>query len=97
MLEGAEAGRRLDYPLLALPGARLAKAWSVLANACGGVGPVPEGMSAVAALRHRSFGRAHAERKQRLLAAAEQFVAERGYRPPYWELLRLARETGAAH
>ena len=96
MLEGAEAGQRLGYPVFALPVARLAKAFSVLANALGRVGPVPEGMSAVSALHHRSFARAHADGKQRLLVAAARFARERGYRPPYWELLRLARETGCA-
>jgi hypothetical protein len=96
MLEGAEAGRRIGYRPLDLPGARVLKAWSAVENVFGGTGPVPEGMSAVAALRHRSFTRAHLEARQRLLDAAARFERERGYRPPYWELLRLARETGAA-
>ena len=32
----------------------------------------------------------------RLLEKAEKFRAERGYAPPYWELLRLAREVRKA-
>jgi len=35
----------------------------------------------------------HARLKKRLLAHAEKFKVERGYMPPYWELVRLAREV----
>jgi hypothetical protein len=31
----------------------------------------------------------------RLLAKADQFKKEKGYVPPYWELVRLAREAGS--
>ncbi len=96
MLEGAERGERLDYSRLALPAARLAKAWSVLMNACGRRGPVPEGMSAAAALRHRAFVRRHTSLRDEVLTRAEAVRRQQGYRPPYWELLRLARTAADA-
>ena len=37
----------------------------------------------------------HAAIKARILQKAAQFKTERGYAPPYWELVRLAREGRA--
>jgi hypothetical protein len=91
LLEGADRGERLGYNLWKLPFARLAKAWSVALNLLGKVGPVPEGMSATTALRVESLTQRHAELAARVLAAAKQFKTDRGYVPPYWELLRIAR------
>lgn len=93
MLEGAERGERLEHSLGMLPFARLAKAWSVGLNAFNTVGPVPEGMSATTALRVDQLKKHHAIIAARLMAAAEKFKAERGYVPPYWELVRMAREA----
>lgn len=94
MLEGAERGQRLGYNRWMLPGARLAKGWSVLLNWFGKVGPIPEGMSAATALRVKHLTATHATMSASAMAAAEQFKVERGYVPPYWELVRMA---GAAH
>jgi len=93
MLEAAERGERLDYDLLKLPLVRLAKAYSVVKNWLGKVGPIPEGMSAATALRVQKFKAAHAAINVRLLAKVEKFKGERGYVPPYWELIKLAREA----
>ena len=91
MLEEADTGQRLDYPRFRLPWARLAKAYSVILNLFGRVGPVPEGMSATAALRNQVFTRRHAAIKANLLARADDFRKKNGYTPPYWELVALAR------
>jgi len=93
MLERAEAGERLNYDWHKLPFARLAKTYSVVKNWFGGVGPIPEGMSATTALRVQKLKANHAAITTRLLEKAEKFKAERGYVPPYWELVRLAREA----
>jgi hypothetical protein len=93
MLEAAERGEKLSYNPWRLPAVRFAKAYSVILNWFGKTGPVPEGMSAAAALRVQRLKAAHAALKGRLLEKAEKFRAERGYAPPYWELLRLAREA----
>ena len=91
MLESAAAGEPLRYPVALLPAARLAKAYSWLRNRAGAVGPVPEGLSAAGALRNREFTRTHAAIKARVLPLAEEFARRHGYRPPYWELVALAR------
>jgi hypothetical protein len=93
MLETAERGVPLDFHRWKLPAVRLAKVWSVLLNQFGGVGPVPEGMSATTALRVQKLKADHAAGKAYVLAAAGKFQAEQGYVPPYWELLRFAREA----
>jgi hypothetical protein len=96
MLEAAEHGEKLSYNPWRLPTVRLAKAYSVVLNWFGKIGPVPEGMSAATALRVQRLKAAHAALKARLLERAEKFRAERGYAPPYWELLRVAREVQKA-
>jgi hypothetical protein len=93
MLEGADAGERLDYPRLMLPFARLAKGYSIAMNVFGRAGPVPEGMSATAALRNKTFSRRHAAIKARLLVLAAEFKKRNGYAAPYWELVKLARKA----
>ncbi|MGE5236402.1 MAG: YiiX/YebB-like N1pC/P60 family cysteine hydrolase [Acidobacteriota bacterium] len=96
LLEQAEAGHRLGWPVALLPVSRLAKAYSVVLNALGRVGPVPEGMSAAIALRARRLAEVHGELAGDVMSRAADFQAARGYRPPYWELVRLAREACAA-
>ncbi len=93
MLESADRGERLDYNLWMLPMARAVKAYSWILNQFGGVGPVPEGMDAAAALKNKRFGGRHAAIKARTLKLAGEFRETNGYRPPYWELLRLARQA----
>jgi hypothetical protein len=93
MLEGAEKGERLDYSWPMLPLARLAKGCSVLLNSFGFVGPIPEGMSATAALRNKSFSRKHAAISGKLLPLAADFKRQNGYTAPYWELVKLAHEA----
>jgi hypothetical protein len=52
-------------------------------------------MSATAALRNRAFG----NRQRRLAARVDQgavlLAQTRGYPPPYWTLLELARQEAA--
>ena len=50
-------------------------------------------MSTATALRVQKLKADHAAIVARLLAKAERFKTERGYVPPYWELVRLAREA----
>lgn len=93
MLEDANAGETLEYSWPTLPFARLAKGYSAVLNLFGGVGPIPEGMSATAALRNKSFSRAHATIRNRLLVLADEFKRQNGYNAPYWELVKLARKA----
>ncbi len=93
MLEQAERGETLGYRWYALPGVRILKAYSSLLNLFGAVGPVPEGMRATAALVHKRFAARHAAMKEHVLQQAAEFRRRNGYTPPYWELLRFAREV----
>lgn len=76
-----------------LPLARVLKAYSVILNQVGWVGPVPEGMSATAALRNKWYSKKHRAATERLLVLEDQFQRENGYSPPYWELTKLARQA----
>ena len=96
MLEGAEAGDALSYPWYQLPAARLAKAYSWLVGGFGGQGPVPQGMSARAALRNRAFSAHQRWVAARVSEAATRWTRQQGYPPPYWVLLDLARTATEA-
>jgi hypothetical protein len=91
MLEGAEKGEEISYQWYLLPLARIVKGYSIVLNLFGKPGPVPEGMSASAALRTQDYDAKHAAIKERLSAKADQFKTDHGYAPPYWELVKLAR------
>jgi hypothetical protein len=91
LLEGAEAGARLASPWYLLPFARAAKSWSALLNLAGKVGPVPEGMPAAVALRTMDYDGRHEAITSRLGEQAEIYRAARGFPPPYWRLVQLAR------
>ncbi len=91
LLEGASQGDTLEYDWRMLPVARVMKAYSVLLNLVGKEGPVPEGMSASVALRVKALRARHTAIRDGLLQEAEAWERERGYRAPYWELVRMAR------
>ncbi|MCK5574041.1 MAG: hypothetical protein KAJ12_14820, partial [Bacteroidetes bacterium] len=93
MLEEADEGQPLEYDWHLLPVARVAKAYSVVLNLMGEEGPVPEGMSGTVAARAQWLNSQHERRVAYVMAEAAKFHKNRGYRPPYWELVRLARES----
>jgi hypothetical protein len=92
MLDQAPPGEPLPYQWWRLPLARLAKAYSVCLNLGGKVGPVPEGMTATAALRADLYRAEHAKLKAQLELLAADFRKREGYAPPYWELVREAKD-----
>ena len=93
MLEAAEQGEPLGYNRYQLPLCRVLKAYSLARNWLGAVGPIPEGMSATTALRAEQLRTDHAAIKARLLEGVDRFKVERGYVPPYWALVSMAREA----
>ena len=93
MLEEADKGLRLDYDWHLLPSARVLKAYSAVLNLFGGIGPIPEGMSATAALRNKWFSAKHERITRKLSVLVRQFENENGYFPPYWELIGLAGQA----
>jgi len=91
MLEGAERGDPLDYDYRYLPVVRISKAYSLLLNATGRPGPVPEGMGVMAALRTKWLVDRHRALKVAVLKQVDAFRAEHHYTPPYWQLVEMAR------
>jgi hypothetical protein len=97
MLEGADHGDRLTYNWYMLPIGRIAKVYSVLLNLFGGIGPIPEGMNATAALKNKELTTRHAAIKTEVIKKAEAFKQKFGYVPPYWGLLKLARQAATSN
>ena len=93
MLEEADSGKVLTYEWYILPIGRVMKFYSFILNVFGSEGPVPEGMSAEAALKNVNYSETHNQIKARLIFLANQFKNEKGYTPPYWELVNLARQA----
>jgi len=97
MIEQAEPRLPLPYAKAKLPLARVAKGYSAVLNFLGREGPVPEGLSATAALRVERYREDHRAIAERVLVLAEAFKREHSYAPPYWQLVRLAREAHRKH
>ena len=93
MLEGAERGAALEFDWYALPVARLLKGYSWVRGRFGGIGSIPEGMTPSAALKNRAYGAKHAEIKSAMRVGIDRWTSEKGYRPPYWALVSLARDA----
>jgi len=93
MLAHAQPGQPLPFSRLKLFFARAAKAYSVVLSWFGRLGPIPEGMSATAALRADKYKADHAAVKERLETFAAVFQKTHHYSPPYWELVRLATQA----
>lgn len=93
LLNGANEGEPLRHDRYLLPAACLAKAYSLLLNLVGWVGPVPEGMSSTSALRNRWYTRRHAAIKAEVAQEAKRFEQDHGYAPPYWQLVDMARQA----
>ena len=91
MLEKANAGSPLDYNIWQLPFVRVIKAYCVIKNLFGGIGMIPEGMSATRALKNQSFVAMHMRIKKRTQQLVDAFVKQQHYRPPYWQCVKFAR------
>ncbi|KPK34358.1 MAG: hypothetical protein AMK70_07650 [Nitrospira bacterium SG8_35_1] len=96
MLEGADRGDPLSYDWYLLAPARILKAYSMALNSAGGIGPVPEGMPALNAVKNQWLGKMHKQTKLGVIEAATAFEQTNGYRPPYWELVTMAQEAYAS-
>ena len=93
ILEDAEKGRKLVYDWYMLPVARTMKLYSVILNSIGGIGPIPEGMSATAGLKNEKFSSLHRSMKEKVLNQVNEFYMKKKYFPPYWRLLEMARSA----
>lgn len=94
LLEEAEKGLRLGYPTYKLPLAAGAKLWGGVQRLFGAEPAIPPGMTIGTALRVDSLvNKVFPLLRKRLRQTAAGFRKERGYSPPYWSLLQLARQT----
>ncbi len=93
LITKANEGATLDYNLWMLPVARVIKAYCLLKNAFGKPGIIPEGMSAVQALKNESFVKIYNEARAKTLNEAQQFSDKNKYRAPYWQLVNFANEA----
>jgi hypothetical protein len=93
LLEEANNGRDISYNSWLLPIARIVKMYSLIQNYFGSPGTIPEGMSATRALKNNSFVTLYANTKQKTLQKIQDFKNSNGYVPPYWKIVRLARES----
>jgi len=95
MLRDAQHNQELTYPWYMLPLGRVVKMYSATVYALGFNGPIPQDMSAEAALHVLSFNAMHTTIKRQVLARAVEFRRQRDYIAPEWELLHFAtRSTG---
>lgn len=93
MLICADNGAKVSYDAWMLPLGRVVKGYSMLLNLFEKTGPVPEGMSATQALKNNSFVQSHRNIRQEVYRRSEIFIQEKGYRPPYWELVKMAENS----
>jgi hypothetical protein len=93
LLDGANAGDPLRYDHYMLPIARLIKGYSIILNRFGCVGPIPEGMSATAALRSKWYTNRHKAIKAAVTDEARRFEKMHGYAPPYFRLVEMAQQA----
>jgi hypothetical protein len=90
LLEKANTGEKIGYNTFMLPIARCIKAWCWVKNKFGKIGMIPEGMSATQALKNETFVAMHKTLVEKVKLQAEIFTKRSGYRPPYWQLVKMA-------
>jgi len=95
LLEEADKGRQIRYSTWQLPIVRVIKGWCVVKNYFGKPALIPEGMSATQAAKNQYFVGMYNELRVKTIQLAEQFVETNHYKPPYWQLIKLAREANS--
>lgn len=91
--EQADRGMMIGYNRWKLPLARIIKGYCMILNKFGKAGLIPEGMTATQALRNERFSAMHSKVKADVIRQAAAFRSANGYRPPYWQLLSMARKS----
>lgn len=54
---------------------------------------IPEGMSATQALKNQYFVTMYDKVRQQTTIKTNEFIKQHGYKPPYWQLVNLARNA----
>ncbi len=89
LLTEADKGAKIGYNTWKLPIARVLKAYCAVLNLFGKVGMIPEGMSAVQAMKNLEFVSIFQEVKKSVALRVDEFTSDRKYRPPYWQLVKM--------
>ncbi len=93
MLSLADKGREIDYSIWKLPVVRVIKAYCMIKNWFGKPALIPEGMSATRALKNQTFVEMHVQIKKQTEQKVQEFIQKNNYRPPYWQLVKMAEEA----
>jgi len=93
LLEEADKGKTIAYAHWQLPFVRIIKLWCILKNKFGGVGIIPEGMSATQALKNQTFVALYNKTRTNTTILADQFILAHHYLPPYWQLVTMAKNA----
>ncbi len=93
LLEEADKGKKIKYSILQLPVVRMVKGWCGLNNLFGKPAIIPEGMSATQALKNQYFVALYVKLRKATQQLSEHFIKERQYKPPYWQLVNIARKA----
>ncbi|MCK6617805.1 MAG: hypothetical protein L6Q51_09175 [Cyclobacteriaceae bacterium] len=93
LYEQADKGMKISYNQWLLPVARVIKVYSLIQNTLGYPGIIPEGMTATQALKNNTFVELYQRTRQATQEKVYRFIAEKKYRPPYWELVTMARAS----
>lgn len=91
LFERADAGAKLNYNRLKLPMARVMKFYGMIQNLFGKPSMIPEGMNAETALRNQELENLHNQLTEYITKQALTFQKQKGYFPPYWQLLKIGR------
>lgn len=93
LIEKANAGEKLDYNIWLLPVVRVLKGYSFLLTTIGKEGIIPQGMSAVTALKNNDFVARFQQLKSLTKKKVKAFEQKYNYVPPYWQLVSFAEAS----
>ena len=93
LLEQADKEKKITYAHWQLPFVRIVKLWCIIKNKFGGVGIIPEGMSATQALKNQTFVALYNDVRTETQVLSDQFIKAHQYKPPYWQLVAMARSA----
>jgi len=93
LYQSADEGKELHHNFFLLPFVRVIKLYCMIQNQFGIESVIPEGMSATQALKNNTLVDLHVSLKTETEKLVEKFINENGYRPPYWQLVNLAKKA----
>jgi len=93
LIEKADSGEEISYNRWLLPPVRVFKGYCWVMNQFGRVERIPEGMSAIRALKNEWFVSRFQHLKEKTEKRVIGFRQQNGYFPPMWKLIALAREA----